>query len=1390
MDALLVYIAADRRLALWRAAPLPDRDRGTVLFADISGFTALTETLARTLGPRRGAEEVTRQLNEVYEELTATVERYGGSIVSFSGDGIICWFPGDDGAAPSARSAALRALTCALHMQSGMRRFATLTLAGGEQVRLAMKVAITSGPVRRFLVGDPEVQLFDVLAGATLDRLGAIEGLATRGEVWVDQATADLLPDAAVEWRDLPGWGRAALVRGLEEEAPPAPWPELPPGALPIERLRPWVLPAVHARLLSGQGAFLGELRPAAMLFLKFDGIDYDGDDGAGATLDAYVRWVQGVLTRYDGTLLQLTIGDKGCYLYVAFGVPTAHENDAARAVGAALELREPPPGAGLPPRFARVQIGVSRGMVYAGEYGGATRRTYGAMGDEVNLAARLMQRAAPGEVIVSERAVERTARLFSYQALGSIAVKGKAEPVPVFALLGRSAAPAATRQDLPGPASPPLVGRSAERAQLAERLGRLRRGEPAGPVLIEGEAGIGKSRLVEELLQQAAAAGVRRLAGAGDAIERATPYHAWRPVFSQLFALDQHADDAEGRRAAVLARLAGRPELLPLAPLLNAILPLDLPESPLTAPMAGQVRADNTVALLTRLLQEAADGPLLLLIEDAHWLDSASWALLAELAHDLPAALLVVTARPLESPRPAAAERLLERPDALHLRLGALAADEVAALIRQRLGVAELPAPILELIQERGGGNPFFCEELALALRDAGVLRIEEPAADGPRRVSLAQADLKSLSLPDTVEGVITSRIDRLAPALQLTLKVASVIGRIFTAPLLQDIHPIERDRPLLREQLSSMIRLDLMLADSGEPDLTYLFKHVITQEAAYNLMLFAQRRELHAAVARWHERRFADDLSPFYAVLAHHWLRAESPARAMEYLEKAAGQALGRGAYKEARDFYATLLELTAAPAEGDGAARRRGRWLSGLAHAHRGLGQLTETRCYGEQAVAVFDRPVPSRPAIGLLVQIARQIGHRLLPGRLARAVADEDRRADMEEASRVYRELTAAYWSSNQLALNLYSMVRRLNLAERMGPSEHLIESYGMMAFACHAVRLHGLARRYARRAEAAAAQIDAPLSYALALNAISLGLFGIADYDGIRRNTERSEEIYRRFGDWRGWGESMVTRANLAFFESDLVQSLQCNDEVLLVALRSGNRLHQIWAHTGRAGTLLRLGRLSEALVAAEQARVLSEENAERITEISSLGVLAQTHLLLGEPEAARERAARAAALIAPSPTPTGSHAYEGYLYTTLVFLALWEAAAPGERAAAAAAARQACGFMRTFAKTFPYGQVALELCEGLRAWCEGKAGRARAILSRGLASARRFKLPYEEGLIRYELGRRTSGPERRQQLEAAIAIFERLHAAHDLARARAALQSDNGDTHGSQAAAR
>ncbi len=323
MELLAAYIPADRREALGRKAALPDRTRGAALFADISGFTPLTEALSRTFGPRRGAEELTGHLNGVYDAIIAEVDRFGGSVIAFAGDAITCWFEGDNGLIASAS---------ALAMQAAMLPFAEVRLPGSGTVGLAVKAAVSSGPARRFMVGRPEIQVIDVVAGGTLAHMAAAGHAARRGEVMLDSRTVVPLEDSLkiVDWRaDEVTRDRFAVVAALNTPVPTHPWPD----AVDLKEsvVRPWLIPAVYERLRNGRGEFLTELRPAAALFLKFEGIDYDRDDVAGQKLDAYVGWVQGVLARYEGFLIDVSIGDKGSYLYLAFGAPIAHENDAWR---------------------------------------------------------------------------------------------------------------------------------------------------------------------------------------------------------------------------------------------------------------------------------------------------------------------------------------------------------------------------------------------------------------------------------------------------------------------------------------------------------------------------------------------------------------------------------------------------------------------------------------------------------------------------------------------------------------------------------------------------------------------------------------------------------------------------------------------------------------------------------------------------------------------------------------------------------------------------------------------------------------------------------------------------------------------------------------------------
>lgn len=358
MPSLAAYIPIDRRQAMARGETLPDRTRGAALFADISGFTPLARAFAEELGTKRGAEALLSVLNQVFEALIGPVHHYGGSVIGFAGDAVTCWFedpPELTDLENPVSSAALRATACALAMQEAMQPYATVPAPRGLRVALRVKVAMAAGSARRFLVGDPAIKRIDTLAGATLARMAVAATQAQRGQVVVSQEVAQQLAGGLTvsQWpEDAATGGRFAVVGGLAGPVPGTPWPSLPEDALSAEQLRPWVLPAVYAQLRSQTGS-LGDLRPVTPLMLRFEGIDFDADEKAGAKLDAFVRRAQQIIHRHGGHLIQLAIDDKGTFLYATFGAPIAHEDNPARAMTSCTPYcrRKPRPIPSLPNR-------------------------------------------------------------------------------------------------------------------------------------------------------------------------------------------------------------------------------------------------------------------------------------------------------------------------------------------------------------------------------------------------------------------------------------------------------------------------------------------------------------------------------------------------------------------------------------------------------------------------------------------------------------------------------------------------------------------------------------------------------------------------------------------------------------------------------------------------------------------------------------------------------------------------------------------------------------------------------------------------------------------------------------------------------------------------------
>jgi class 3 adenylate cyclase/tetratricopeptide (TPR) repeat protein len=872
--------------------PVTEHFFAAVLFADISGFTALTERFAKN--GLAGAEQVSALLNDYFGQMIDLVTAHGGDVVKFAGDAMLALWPANQ--SDTARALAVqRATDCALRMQQRLHNY-----VAAQNVRLSMRMGLSAGDVTVAHIGGVNKRWEFIVAGSPLLQLRSIKQVAVPGDVVLSPQAWALVQDRSIgQQLD------SNDVRVEQIDAPPAfaPQPDRSFSPQAEVALRAYIPFAALSRLDAGQTGWLAELRRVSVIFLNLPDLNYTASLSQAQQM---MHAMQTTLYHFEGSINKLSVDDQGVTLLAALGLPPlSHEDDPARAVQAALGMQSVANSMGL-----RSSIGITTGQIFCGLVGNDRRREYTIVGDIVNLSTRLMQ-SAPGEIRCDATTMIAAQARLKFETLPPISVKGKTEPVAIYRPIGEL-----TTSDRTATAITQLsaqietVGRAKERSVLYQALDRLIADGLGGVIVIEGEPGIGKSRLVADALKRAQLLAVPDWIVNGNAIETATPYYAWRSVFSQLFGLET-LGDAQTRRQQVLSRLQADPDLLGIAPLLNAVLPLDFPDNEFTEQLTGQSRADSTrhllLSLLVNLTDRSARSPQLLVLEDAHWLDSASWAFAELLGREIPSLLIVISLRPINEASIPEYRALRQMSGAQVLQLGPLTSDDSMDLVCRRLGVNELPAEVRALILEKAEGHPFYSEELAYALRDAGLIVI----ADGQCTIAPAAGDLRALNLPDTVQGVIISRIDRLTPPQQLTLKVASVIGRVFAYHLLRDVHPIEDDRPHLVQYLAKLEQLDITPLETPEPELAYIFKHAITQDVAYNLMLFAQRRQLHQAIAEWYEHAPLDDRSSYIQLLAHHWLMADQAEKAIGYLTQAAKQAARVGANAEAKALYLQALD-----------------------------------------------------------------------------------------------------------------------------------------------------------------------------------------------------------------------------------------------------------------------------------------------------------------------------------------------------------------------------------------------------------------------------------------------------------------------------------------------
>ncbi|MGH2521715.1 MAG: AAA family ATPase, partial [Anaerolineales bacterium] len=907
LQTIAAYVPPNiTRATLSVALPQPPTDAtaerfpAAILFADVSGFTPLTEALAQK--GLEGPEELTRLLNAYFSRMITLIEAEGGEVVKFSGDALTVMFPA---ASEDLSLATRRAWQAAQSMQAAMSEFATLQTSVGP-VALGMKIGIGAGEVVAARVGGVSGRWEYLIAGDPLRQVAQAEHQAGRGEIVLSPEAAALLPPRPIPAHPLaqPDWAQVQNPEAVEAV------------------LKVYVPQVVTAWLGKELAEWLAVLRPMSVLFIGIHGIDY-AQARAVEQLNNFLRATQESVYRYEGSINKLAVDDKGTIVLVLFGAPPyAHENDPERAVRCAVALEALAESQGL-----QLAIGVTHGRVFAGPVGSDTRREYTVMGDPVNLAARLMSLAGPGQVYADYETYRNTHGKLVFDLLPPVRVKGKAGLLRIYRPTGEADKSPGRKEETQSA----LVGRQAELARLVALLDAVQAGG-SHILLIEGEAGIGKSRLVDELVRLIRERGVAGLLGMGRSIEQQTPYRAWRDIFISYFALEEVENPAE-RQRRIQAQIHDQlPDLVERLPLLNEVLNLAFPESELTASLDTQLRNESLVTLLLALLRAwAAERPLVLVLEDAQWLDSLSWDLTIQAARALTVAhvplLLVVVMRPLEGEAVhLQAQALANMEQTGRLLLNTMSPEEILALTALRLGVAVdgLPEAVAELVTTRANGNPFFTEELVYFLRDHGLVRVQ---SEQGRARCLVSGDLSqaTLTLPDTIQGLVLSRIDRLAPEEQLTLKVAAVIGRTFGFTILRDTlgAHMEVSERVLKIHLSDLANLEFTPLEAPEPELTYIFKHIITQEVAYQTLLFAQRRQLNRTVAEWYERTFGGDrslaptlaspLAPYYPLLAFHWHQAEDLEHERRYARLAGQWAAAQFANVEAVSYFSRALALT---------------------------------------------------------------------------------------------------------------------------------------------------------------------------------------------------------------------------------------------------------------------------------------------------------------------------------------------------------------------------------------------------------------------------------------------------------------------------------------------
>lgn len=1151
--------------------------QAAAIFVDLSGFSRLTDTLASH--GQHGAEVLAELMRVIFEPLVNTVYAHGGFVVGYAGDAFNAVFPAEQ----SPGQEVMRCLAALVDIQKHISENPQVQTVYGT-----FHLSVKSG----MGYGETKWQIFKSTDGAhasywfrgeSLNGAVLAEKRSMPGDITLDAASFTLLKDglnvehAAECYR---------LTNILFDLPAPAPLSETEPD----ETITEVFFPRTVSHLPS-----IGEFRQVVNVF-----IDMPLNISDEALVKPFMETVYALQGKYGGFFLRPDLGDKGFNLLLFWGAPVAKERDIEYALNFVLELAE---RTRIP-----LRAGVTYRIAYTGFMGASMREDYTAYGWGVNLAARLMEHAAQSEIWLDDETARRAVELFNLGELGEFSFKG-------FSIQQRAWRLADRKQIEEKIYHGRLIGREDELKTLASILEPLHKNKYAGVMIVRGEAGVGKSRFVhafqhsnyfddfpahwavfqtEEMIQQS--------------------FHPFKAWLKKRFGVLDGRSDAENweifqRRMEELAQATSdeqlSAELLRTASVLAALINVTQPDT-LYETLDAKGRYENTFIALSVLFRaESLQKPLILFMEDIHWLDDDTNSflsyfvrtLLADSDREYPIAIIATQ-------RPENDIKVIDTAPMHGINLGRLSPDHLGKLAQEILG-APISKTLKEILGERADGNPFFIEQILRYLMESDMLKTD-------KRGHYTTNKTASNSLPMDVRAVMIARLDRLSQQVRETVQTASALGREFEVDVLAAMlrHPAE-----LPDYVGQAQRANIWTPLS---EIEYIFRHALLRDAAYSMQLRSRQRELHQLAVSAMEDVYRDDLEPHYGELAFHAEKGELRDKALHYLTLAGDLSMSAYLNRQASDYFTHALAFV--PADD---LRAQFELLIKRAECFHNLGDAVSQA----DDLAKMESLARTLADNGLLARVlARQAYRFSMTGDYQSTVTYAFQAQELAKAADDHATLFSlqivlpdALTHTGKLAEAKKYAKDGLKYA-RKTKNIHS-EAYALTALGLVTQELEGAtaARKYQEKALQLARQVTDRNLEAKALNnlAISVGV-SQGDFHTAREYFQYSLAIFHEQGNQSGKGLSLANLGWLSGLLGDYLAAMSYYEQALKIARELGQRLEEMYTYVNLSATAYGQGDAAEALKWAEKAQELAAAASDRIAEGWACFNMGYAHLLGGK----------------------------------------------------------------------------------------------------------------------------------------------------------------------------